>query len=52
MTEYLTYLSLGTNVALLAGLIAVNKQLKDLQISLDLALEVVEFYENENKRSS
>ena len=45
MTEYITYLSIGTNAVMLAALLSMRRQIHNLQISLDLAMELLEAQE-------
>ena len=41
-TDYLTYASLTLNAVMFASLLTMRKQLHNLQISLDLAMELLE----------
>jgi len=45
MNDYLTYASLTMNAVMLAGLLTMRKQIQHLQISLDLAMELLEAQE-------
>lgn len=45
MNDYLTYASLTMNAVMLAGLLTMRKQIHNLQISLDLAMELLEAQE-------
>lgn len=42
MPEFITYASLTTNAVMLAGLIAMQRQINHLQTSLELAMEIME----------
>jgi hypothetical protein len=52
MPEYITYLSLTTNAVMLAGLLAMRKQIQNLQTSLDLALEIMEAQDATNQTTT
>lgn len=42
MNDYLTYASLTLNAVMLAALLSMRKQLEQMKISLDLAMELLE----------
>lgn len=52
MPEYLSYASLSINVVMALALVSMNKQLNNLQISLDLAMELLEATEKRDEQLS